>query len=283
MVATAAGRRGVQEPSEGADVGIVRDLIFDLGVFEGQDSAFYLAKGFRVVGLEAHPDYAGRARETFAQEIAEGRYVLVERALWSEADKVLPLYLRGEQTSLFDNTGSMYALTGVAEVRTVTLRDLVAEFGVPYYLKCDVEDAHDVFIPQLTQESVLPAYVSQETGASDHVAALARRGYDAFQIVNQGYHSRTRCPLPAREGRYVDQRFGLRHSGLFGRELSPRHWMSEQEAKRILALRKRLADASCSPLVRYAYRKVGKLTGRYWLVTQGWTDLHARHPSAVED
>ena len=33
-----------------------RDLIFDLGMFDGSDTSFYLAKGFRVVALEARAD-----------------------------------------------------------------------------------------------------------------------------------------------------------------------------------------------------------------------------------
>ena len=57
------------------------DLIFDLGLFEGQDSRFYLDKGFRVVALEAHPDYVAQARNEFATELAARTMHLVDREI----------------------------------------------------------------------------------------------------------------------------------------------------------------------------------------------------------
>ena len=36
------------------------DLIFDVGLHHGDDAAYYLSKGFRVVGIEANPQLAER-------------------------------------------------------------------------------------------------------------------------------------------------------------------------------------------------------------------------------
>lgn len=36
----------------------MRDLIFDIGANNGDDTAFYLKKGFRVVAIEADPALA---------------------------------------------------------------------------------------------------------------------------------------------------------------------------------------------------------------------------------
>ncbi len=33
-----------------------RDLVFDIGVNNGEDTAYYLRRGFRVVGVDANPD-----------------------------------------------------------------------------------------------------------------------------------------------------------------------------------------------------------------------------------
>ena len=39
------------------------DLIYDIGMHEGEDSEFYLLKGFRVVAVEADPDLCQAAAE----------------------------------------------------------------------------------------------------------------------------------------------------------------------------------------------------------------------------
>ena len=70
-----------------------RNLIFDLGMYEGQDSRFYLSKGFRVVALEANPELCRRNAETFAAEIASGQLRIVQKALWHEAGQQIPFYV----------------------------------------------------------------------------------------------------------------------------------------------------------------------------------------------
>src|SRR5690348_12509054 len=49
------------------------DLIIDAGMNNGDDAEFYLAKGFRVVAVEANPSLVARAKERFASQIAAQR------------------------------------------------------------------------------------------------------------------------------------------------------------------------------------------------------------------
>jgi FkbM family methyltransferase len=65
-----------------------RFLIFDVGCNDGQDSDFYLKKGFRVVGIEANPALCEALKKRFADEIAEGRFMLVEEAIAEQAGEV---------------------------------------------------------------------------------------------------------------------------------------------------------------------------------------------------
>ena len=66
----------------------VTNLIYDLGSHNGQDSEFYLKKGFTVVAVEANPARMRRLETAFSREIAEGRYVLVEKAVGERFGKV---------------------------------------------------------------------------------------------------------------------------------------------------------------------------------------------------
>ncbi len=59
----------------------VANLIYDLGCHNGQDSDFYLKKGFTVVAIEANPGLCDGLRQRFGREIADGRFVLVEKAI----------------------------------------------------------------------------------------------------------------------------------------------------------------------------------------------------------
>ena len=63
--------------------GFVRapDLIIDVGMHDGTDTAFYLAKGFKVVAVEANPVLVEAARTRFAPEIAAGRLTIVGAAI----------------------------------------------------------------------------------------------------------------------------------------------------------------------------------------------------------
>jgi FkbM family methyltransferase len=56
-------------------------LIFDVGMHTGQDTDFYLKKGFDVVAVEANPALVEGARERFRDAIACGRLVIHEVAI----------------------------------------------------------------------------------------------------------------------------------------------------------------------------------------------------------
>ena len=49
------------------------DLVFDVGMHNGDDTAFYLYQGYRVVSVEADPTLAKSASIRFAEQIAAGR------------------------------------------------------------------------------------------------------------------------------------------------------------------------------------------------------------------
>lgn len=259
-----------------------RDLIFDLGLFEGQDSRFYLDKGFTVVAVDANPEYAGAARQRFAAEIAAGRFHMEERAIWGEAGRSIQFHVRGAQSSVTKEFADSGGPSHAVDVTTTTLAELFARHGVPYYLKCDLEGADETVVAQLQAEKEMPAFVSVEASTSGVIAQLARCGYDRFQIINQGYHARTKIPHPAREGVYAKTAMNDTMSGLFGLELNPRRWMPEQQALAAMKRREFILSPGCGAWLRYAYRRIGKITGRRYLIPQGWTDVHACRQSSLE-
>lgn len=109
-----------------------------------------MKKGFRVVGLEANPAVCAKTVELNQELLDSGRLTIVQRALFGST---VSFYVNPEK----DDWGSLYqwaAEQGVGtsvriDATTITLRDLIAEHGVPYYIKCDIEGGDTIFARQL--------------------------------------------------------------------------------------------------------------------------------------
>lgn len=244
---------------------------------EGHDTRFYLDKGFRVVAVEANPDLCEGARQRFAPEAGAGRFQLFDGALWHETDAPVPFHIRDDRTlwsSVFRPQAERDQRPSRAiEVRTTTIPRLFERFGVPYYLKCDIEKADAVAAEQLVAAAERPPFVSLEFGSLTLPATLREAGYDRFQIVNQGHLRLWRPPRPPREGSFVEVSFHGETSGLFGFELEPRYWVDFDRLKQQYERRQQLR--SRNGLATFALRRWGKLTNRGWLIATGWLDLHA--------
>ena len=60
---------------------MIADLIYDIGMNNGDDTAYYLFKGYRVVAVEADPTLIEKARERFADDIRRGQLELLNVAI----------------------------------------------------------------------------------------------------------------------------------------------------------------------------------------------------------
>src|ERR1043166_830477 len=56
---------------------MIPDLIYDIGVHDGDDTAYYLHRGFRVIAVDADPIMVEACRKRFAEEIRIGRLMLL--------------------------------------------------------------------------------------------------------------------------------------------------------------------------------------------------------------
>src|SRR5215218_4820375 len=77
--------RGMSAPSQAP----APDLVYDLGLHHGLDTEFYLRKGFRVVALEARPDFCAEVSARFAAEVEAGRLTVVPCALYPRGGETI--------------------------------------------------------------------------------------------------------------------------------------------------------------------------------------------------
>lgn len=198
------------------------DLIIDLGMNNGDDTEYYLKKARRVVALEANPSLCEKARLRFQNEIATGRLEILNLAIWSDYDRrTFYLNLENDHWSSLDHNWASRDETkcvGV-DIDCVPLKYLFARFGVPHYLKIDVEGADHIVIGQLVDCEYLPLYLSLEDCrfGYEYIATLSEAGYTGFKLLDQS----TVLDL---QDEMVGHKFSLGSSGPFGEDV-PGDWL----------------------------------------------------------
>jgi FkbM family methyltransferase len=217
-----------------------RELIFDIGLHRGEDTEFYLKKGFRVVSVEANADLCADVASRFAAEIAGGQLAIVNKAVAREPGR-LRFYVNTAR-SVWGTVNAEWAernsrLGGESverEVEATTMAALIQEFGTPYYVKIDIEGNDLVAVEGLASAAARPKYISMESekdsfrGLRREISAMRALGYDGFKIVDQRRLQGQAAPRPAKEGKDVAHRFPEGASGAFGEDL-PGRWLTADE------------------------------------------------------
>jgi FkbM family methyltransferase len=219
----------------------VANLIYDLGAHNGQDSEFYLKKGFTVVAVEANPALCDSLKQRFSREIAEGRFVLVEKAVAEHFGQVeffvneRSIWGTTEYNPRYKGRSSARASVWTKTVvPSIPFSWLTDQFGVPYYLKIDIEGADVLCLEDLMKSEERPNFISIErqpflSDQLKELALLKALGYTRFKVVDQKAVMHQQPPRPAREGTYANHQFEFDATGLFGEEL-PGPWLSYGEA-----------------------------------------------------
>ncbi len=158
-------------------------LIYDVGMFNGDDSRYYLHQGHTVVAIEANPAYTLKDERVTVLNVAiapeEGDvdfWVCDDNPVWSSLDRAIASREGSKHHSI--------------KVPARPFRDIVREYGLPYYLKIDVEGADMTVIRDIEKP---PQYISVESeclGSAqanflDTLRLLERKGYRRFKLVNQ--------------------------------------------------------------------------------------------------
>ena len=251
-------------------------LIYDVGMNNGDDCAYYLSKGYDVVAIEANPSLVQRARERFAQEIADRKLYIEWVGIVDQPGNV-PFWICDERDvfSSFDATraGRNGLKCHPIEIECVTFDTILKKYGIPHYLKIDIEGAEPYCLKHL-QPVQLPQYVSLEAEDLQWLVLLQQLGYSEFKIVDQMRHNsklpdfananvfsrsaKTICWYADRlKNRLGSPFFPRGSSGPFG-EQSPGEWQSFEEVASNW-LHMRLGHYTSGTLNRYS-----------------WFDFHAR-------
>jgi FkbM family methyltransferase len=261
-----------------------RLLIYDVGMHDGADSAYYLNEGYRVVALEANPVFAEQAARRFAQEIDQGRLTVLNVGI-APGEGTARFWVCDDRSDWSSFHRAIAAREGAAhhpiEVPLMPFGEVLERYGVPYYCKVDIEGNDHLCLAAMTPDR-RPPFVSIELSPKPLLERLRELGYDRFKVIHQLSFT---CPnralsavkacLPhqrlkesvewanrlARRRRDGDWRFAVGSSGPLPERTRGR-WLSHLEARRL-----------CAELDRA--RRSGR-AGR-----NDWFDLHATTRAAL--
>ena len=184
----------------------IPDLVYDVGMNNGDDTAHYLDRGCRVVAIEANPLLVEQARGRFAEAIAAGRLTILGCGV-ADRRATLRFFVNDDRHELssFDpamatkQTAAGHRITEI-DVDCRPLVEILREHGTPHYLKIDVEgfDLHCLDAVAALADSAdpadlpatVPAYVSVEAHELTPLYRLHGIGYRGFKCVNQLRHNR---------------------------------------------------------------------------------------------
>jgi FkbM family methyltransferase len=163
-----------------------RELVFDIGLHNGDDTAYYLYLGYDVVGVEANPLLAEQCCLRFKDEIEQGRVTVVNAGVLKEPGEFTfyrSLHDDG-WSSFHPEKGRKQTEWEELKIPCVTTQQLITKYGKPRFMKVDIEGADIEALHSLTPATA-PAYVSLELNTTDPIIeALIELGYSSFKLVH---------------------------------------------------------------------------------------------------
>jgi FkbM family methyltransferase len=189
-------------------------LIYDIGMHNGDDTAYYLSKGYHVIAIDASPDLVAKANKRFSNEINNNKLSILNLGIGAEEGS-MDFYLNKKNSvwNSFDKEIGERGGAGfdVIKVKTDSLDHVMNNYGVPYYMKIDIE-GNDIFcLISLTDCTEKPAYISVEVNGEELIHKLHELGYTKFKIIDQFKFLPLEIPV-FREFAMYKKHYAFKHS-----------------------------------------------------------------------
>ena len=133
-------------------------LVMDIGVSEGNDTAYYLAKGFRVIAVEADPAACQALRVRFQADIERNALLLLNFAASDTFGSSLDIFVHKVHQGISGVTKRAELTDDYIRHSIVTIdwRTLL-QAGMPRYVKIDIEGNEVPFLQGMLQADVFPS------------------------------------------------------------------------------------------------------------------------------
>lgn len=158
-----------------------KNLIFVLGAERGGDSKFFLEKDYKVISVECNPAVLGELQ----QNLRIYYNSIICNACLNNKEGLVPFY--SSEVNVWSSCNKKIAnrenkCYHKHYVNGIKLHALIEEFGVPYYMKIDIEGNDVICIRQLANEEK-PLYISAESECLTDDAKENKEG-DEFLVLD---------------------------------------------------------------------------------------------------
>jgi FkbM family methyltransferase len=272
------------------------DLIYDVGLHRGEDTDFYLRKGFEVVAIEANPELVARCKERFRDALESGRLHIVEGAIAPQSAGETVTFYSNTRKTVFGTIDGAWAERNAKsgygseriELPRIDIGEVYRRFGIPFYIKIDVEGVDRLVLDGLRQFAARPRYVSMESEKVDFSALeeelklLRDLGYTKFKPVQQAAIPGRTIRTTTLDGRVLEYVFEPHASGPFGEDIA-QPWLSFDDTRKayesIFQRYRYHGDNSLIKKMPKPIRKILRAAYRLWTGYRGplpgWHDTHA--------
>ena len=179
-------------------MGILNNLIYDIGFHNGADTKYYLERGYNVVGIDANPRLIAQGEKEFNAFVKSGKLRLLNIAVSDiEADLIFNISTEDQFSSLDELAAKRAGIQTTVSVKSKKLSSLFSEYGVPFYCKIDIEGYDAIALQTLDPAKGLPPYISVEVEMVPYKGTITEEdtlfnlnllkqlGYKKFKLVDQ--------------------------------------------------------------------------------------------------
>jgi FkbM family methyltransferase len=204
-------------------------LIYDVGMAEGDDTAYYLAKGARVIGIEANETVCNFVHEKFHSAVKTGQLRILNVAVGAEEADAVEFFINDKHVRGSSLARPINPNARSVPVRMRRLSRLFDEHGEPDFVKIDVENVDHIILQELRVSGRIPKHVSAEAHNFAVIEELIKCEFQQFRMVNAAIsHKRFKShPIEGPQGRQAYS-FPPHSSGPFGADL-PDPWVNSEK------------------------------------------------------
>lgn len=276
----------------------VRDLVFDVGLHRGQDTDFYLARGYKVVAFEADPQNAEFCRKRFADAIEKGRLTIVEGAITEASKDPTTRFYRNRDHNLWGSNSLDWVFRNEIydtameqiEVNAVDFGAEMEKHGVPQFMKADIVGSEVVCLRAMQGFENKPDYLSIRSekvifrNLIYEFDLLEKLGYHEFKAIKQDFERSFASVPDGNGGRLYEFEEGA--SGPIG-EATEGKWRSRdaviREYRRIFVKYWLFGDYSYLVQTEKGRNFIHTVERVLKRSVPGWYDTHARHSSVTKN
>lgn len=221
----------------------MKSIIFDLGSNCGASLSYYMLKADVVVAVEANPILCRTIRESFSACIRLGQLIVENCVVTRETDKEkVNFYIHKSHSPLSqfpkpseDKINDFEAV----KVPAKSIEQLIKTYGMPFYIKIDLERYDQYILQALITSKLLPEFVSAEIQDLKVIDLLLDNGfYNAFKLVDgKTIHIQYKnlTFMTGKGGRPAQVSFPRYSSGPFGDDIHGK-WMNANTIRNAILL-----------------------------------------------